>query len=843
MKRLNYQIVTLVLVFAGLYFSANAQQSIIKYRVIDKETGEPLPFVNVQVVGEHRGTTTDLDGYFVAPATESNQRLQFTNVGYAPLSIIADSIIFLKKHRVEMQPTIYQVGEVTINSRENPALRIIRQTVANRDRNNPDKYSSFSFISYNKFFYTSSTDTVGLRERIMAKDTLSGKDSARLNTLNKLAKSNLFLIETINKRRYQHPGRNEEEVLASRVSGLKEQPLFALIASQLQSLSFYSPTITLFTANYLNPISPIGMKGYFFLIEDTVLTQHGDTTFVISFRPHKNRNFDAMKGVLQITTNGFAIKNVIAEPNTPGKFIDTLKVSLKIQQNYQAVEGKWFPAQLSSELRIYSESKEHRQMNAPIVGIGRTYLTEIKVNDPEVKVAALAPALSFSPKAEEQSEEFWNRYRLEQFTDKDRNTYTLVDSLSKANKLNRKMGAAMAVASGNIPWGLFDFPLNRIIGYNQHEGFRLGLGVTTGNKVSKVFKVGGYGAYGFDDKTYKYGGFAQANLHRNMQWMVMANYSHDVAESGAILASEQTSMFSREGIYPFFYDEMDKVEQWNLQTSLRPMRHIKLTIEGNYRNFEPTTAYQFTSNAGRLLDQYEVTSAAAELRFAYGEGFLILPGSAISTGTTVPIVKLRYEHGFEGGKGDIAYNKLLFRCDYSHNFPLLGLLSVSANAGKVWEAVPMGLLFNAHGSNIQHAKPRNYNIEVAGSFGTVYPGEFYSDQFAYLFLRHSFRNLLFKSKHFSPRIMVAANVGVGETSHLNRHQGYQFRKMDKGLYEVGLGIENLLNPVWHLYQKVAGGGQNYLQNLGFSAFYRMGPYAYEKQCDNLFFKISVGFNL
>ncbi len=91
--------------------------------------------------------------------------------------------------------------------------------------------------------------------------------------------------------------------------------------------------------------------------------------------------------------------------------------------------------------------------------------------------------------------------------------------------------------------------------------------------------------------------------------------------------------------------------------------------------------------------------------------------------------------------------------------------------------------------------------------------------------------------------MVAANVGVGETSHHNRHQGYQFRKMDKGLYEVGLGIENLLNPVWHLYQKVAGGGQNYLQNLGFSAFYRMGPYAYEKQCDNLFFKISVGFNI
>lgn len=842
MPNIIYLKVALAIVLTGLFNSANAQQN-IKYRVIDKETGEPLPFVNVQVMGEHRGTITDLDGYFVAPATASNQRLQFTNVGYTPLSISADSIVFLKKHRIEMLLTSYQVGEVTVSARENPALRIIRQTVANRDKNNPEKYSSFSFISYNKFTFSSSLDTVGVRETIMAKDSLTKKDSARLNTLNKLAKTNIFLIETINKRRYQYPGRNEEEVIASKVSGLKEQPLFALIASQLQSLSFYSPNITLFTANYLNPVSPLGMKGYFFLIEDTVLTQQGDTTFVISFRPHKNRNFDAMKGILQITTNGFAIKNVIAEPNVAGKFVDTLKVSLKIQQNYQEVAGKWFPAQLSSELRIFSESKMHGQINAPIVGVGRTYLTEITVNDPEVKVAALAPALSFSPKAEEQSEEFWNRYRLEQFTDKDRNTYKLVDSLSNAANLNRKLGVIMAIASGNIPWGPIDFPLDRVIDYNLHEGFRLGLGVNTGNKISKVFKVGGYGAYGFDDKEVKFGGFAQANLHRNTQWMITANYSRDVAESGAILPSEQTSMLLSEGMYRFFYNEMDMVKQWKVQTSLRPMRHIKLTFEGNYRDIDPTTAYQFIDKTGKLLNQYNVTSAAAELRFAYGEEFLMLPGSVISSGTTAPIVKLRYERGFEGTKGDIAYNKLLFRCDYSHNFHLVGQTSISVNAGKVWEAVPMGLLFNAHGSNIRDAKPHNVNFEVAGTFGTVYSGEFYSDQFAYLFIRHSFRDLLFKSKLFSPKIIVAANLGFGETSHLNRHQGYQFSTMDKGLYEVGVGVENLLNPILHVYQKISGGRKNYLQNLGFSTFYRMGSYAYEKQCNNFYFKISLGFNI
>jgi len=91
--------------------------------------------------------------------------------------------------------------------------------------------------------------------------------------------------------------------------------------------------------------------------------------------------------------------------------------------------------------------------------------------------------------------------------------------------------------------------------------------------------------------------------------------------------------------------------------------------------------------------------------------------------------------------------------------------------------------------------------------------------------------------------MVAANVGYGDLSHKDRHVGYPFRTMNRGLYEVGFGVENLFDPVLHLYQKVLGGSTNYIQSIGFSLFYRMGPYSYLKQSSNLFFRISAGINI
>ena len=101
--------------------------------------------------------------------------------------------------------------------------------------------------------------------------------------------------------------------MASRVSGFKN-PIFAFIGSQLQSFSFYNERFNIFEKYYINPISNGCTGKYYYQIEDTLYNTQTDTTFIISYRPKVNTNFEGLKGLLYINTFHWAIENATAEP-------------------------------------------------------------------------------------------------------------------------------------------------------------------------------------------------------------------------------------------------------------------------------------------------------------------------------------------------------------------------------------------------------------------------------------------------------------------------------------------------------------------------------------------------
>lgn len=73
-------------------------------RVVDAETGEPLPYVNIRV-GKSIGTLTNIEGSFKL-LTDENDVLSFSFVGYERLSLKADQmpdVIRLKPYTVKMK--------------------------------------------------------------------------------------------------------------------------------------------------------------------------------------------------------------------------------------------------------------------------------------------------------------------------------------------------------------------------------------------------------------------------------------------------------------------------------------------------------------------------------------------------------------------------------------------------------------------------------------------------------------------------------------------------------------------------------------------------------------------
>src|SRR4051812_33792531 len=119
-------------------------QYAVEGRVIDGENKNSLAFVSVGIQGSTQGVTADIDGKFKLTSSSKIKALVFSYVGYLPLSLPLEDTASFPPLIVKMKRTPYQLNTVEIKARENPAHRIIRKEINDRDKNNPEKVASFS---------------------------------------------------------------------------------------------------------------------------------------------------------------------------------------------------------------------------------------------------------------------------------------------------------------------------------------------------------------------------------------------------------------------------------------------------------------------------------------------------------------------------------------------------------------------------------------------------------------------------------------------------------------------------------------------------------------------------
>ena len=91
--------------------AAERVSPMIKGRVIDEDTQEPLPGVNVLVKGTSTGTLTDIDGRFSLPRTEEQPSVVASFIGYAPTETLVqqpDSVL------ITLVPDVSSLSEVVV---------------------------------------------------------------------------------------------------------------------------------------------------------------------------------------------------------------------------------------------------------------------------------------------------------------------------------------------------------------------------------------------------------------------------------------------------------------------------------------------------------------------------------------------------------------------------------------------------------------------------------------------------------------------------------------------------------------------------------------------------------
>jgi len=795
-----------LLIFSGVGFS----QSTLTGKVINEKTQEPLPFVNITIKNTTHGTTADVEGRFKISWTEKEATVVFSYVGFEPFTYVTTPEVnhFLL---VKLQEKSTQLHEVVIRPGDNPALKIIRKTILNKPLNDPENLASFSYRAYNKLYFD--MDPTG--------DSAKNK---REKQIRKFADRNhLFISESYTERKYVKPNLSHETVLANRMSGVKD-PVFAFLATDFQPFSFYKDFIPLLTVNYLNPISAGSTERYDFSLSDTLY--HGtDSVFVIAFEPLPGKTFEGLKGQLYISSDGYALEHVLAQPAD-----DRALIEFRIQQKYEKTEGHWFPVQLNTELRF----KELKMGGIKLKYVDRSYLSDIQIGTsiPQQEFGLLN--VDFSALANRRDEIFWNVHRKDSLAVKEKNTYHFYDSLGpRLNRLNFNLKAIEGIVVGRFRVGSFYLPLEDLVRFNRYEGTRIGLGVQTGERISKVFVLTGYAGYGIKDKAWKYGGSFQVNVVPNKEGYFKFSYKRDIVEPGSSdFIRNPYGAWGNESLRSWLSSRMDSVKQYKAEFSVRPFHFSQVSFFLQRQQRNPTYRYTFVTEMNPLGQQQNFIASEVGLqwRLAWKERYIQVGNGKVVPSVVYPQINLHVSRGITGlWDGQYNFTKLEARIDQQWIFRCFGKTTLQLDFGKIFGQVPYPYLFNGKGSDIGDSFFNSF--VVYNYFQTMGLYEFASDQFAYFFLTHNFGRLTgTRSRYFRPELSVVHNMGIGSLKNPEDHQGIQIKTMEKGFLESGLIVSNIFRVNYF---------NLFYYGFGAGAFYRYGDYALPRTADNFTFKFVV----
>lgn len=781
-----------------------AAQYVVTGRVLDQESKEPLVFAHVVLNNGPRGTTTDLAGFFTMTSSQAVTKIKVKYIGYETrqieLETTTDTLEILLKQSTN------QLSEVTVYPGENPADRIIRNVLENRNENDPGNLPYFTYKAYEKTVFTLEEDTTITNKR-------PAEDTTVVAIRNLMEKQHIMMSENVYERKYRN-GKYTDNVEATRFSGMKN-PQFAMLVGQMQSFSFYKNHFSLGEQAFLGPISPNSWNKYFFNIEDTLMMEQ-DTIIILSYQPKKGKSFDALRGMLHVNLSDFALMNASA------KVFDAQGVEIKVQHRYEKLnDGTWFPTQLNTDFKMLGMDFA----GFKVKGVNTTFNREIDLNEKVHAMDISSNTMELATNAHKKDSAYWNLQRGAPLSRKELETYHVVDSVGKTMKLDRRIKLLIAAATGRFPIGPIELDLDKIIDYNEYEGFRLGAGIHTSPNLIKWANLGAYVAYGFKDKEVKYGADAQFTLHKNLGLELRGAYYHDVREMGGqeFLVADNQSI--NEMYRDLVVERLDLVNGWNAGLRINPLRGWHFEAQFRHQDVRSKHGYEYRNElptaAFDTISRYLFTEIRLGFRFAPFEKKLKLGGREIIQDKGAFVLWVTATKGLKDVLlSGFDYWKADLKLQGKFRIRNIGMEYWQLSAGWISTPVPYFKMYTPR------ANYEGLSVFSPNSFETMRPNEFLNQYQIAVHHRHNFGAVKTGINWIRPEFHWANSFGIGWLPDPNRHTGLNIQDMSMGFYETGLVIEDII--------KVN------LIGIGGGVFYRYGPYAFSDQIDNLAFKLSMG---
>jgi hypothetical protein len=437
----------------------------------------------------------------------------------------------------------------------------------------------------------------------------------------------------------------------------------------------------------------------------------------------------------------------------------------------------------------------------------------------------------------ERDPSFWAANRLESLNKDEASIYTLIDTLKTVSKFKTYYSLVSILESGYIELDKLNMDIGdvySVFGYNQAEGNRLRAGARTFRGQNDLWRLEGYLAYGFSDKKFKHGFFAQAVLDPKIRLLISGGHRRDVEQLGLSLTATNDLMGrSIASSSVFTVGNNDKLSQINLTAltiSAEPVKNLTMSLGASYRMvqaalpelfpldfvYEPTILGRKNS-----LNQLDFTA-----RMLYTPGRKVI-GYGVDpkpVNEDYPRLMLQYVHGQKNlFDSDFNFNRL--QLSYTRPWQLggIGTLRTSVEAGRTFDPLPLALL---------HVVPGNQTLfTIYNTFPNLDFYEFVTDTYVSGHLEHNFNGRLFYRIPFLRALNLREIIGVrgvwgtlsAENIALNAPSNFTLNAPDKNAYwEYSLGIGNIFK-VFRIDANFRG---NYLDVPGARPFSITGSFGF-----------------
>lgn len=810
----------------------NFGQTKIKGQVIDFDTTIPLAFA--KVLHEGNVTETDWEGKFEIEVKTFEKPIIIKHKGYYDKFAYANkttSFLLIKAvtNVVDKQPELYT---------DNKVNKIVKKVIENREKNQPEKaLKSFQYENYEYVYVTANPDSISSKIDTIKKRNLLGITKIKIDSSNYkfkklVTKQHLYQTEKVNLIQHNKKG-TKETILATRMAGFK-QPIYEYLGLKLVSYSVYENPFEILENPVQNPISNYGRLLYNYNIIDTVKVE-GRKAYRVYFQPKKLRA-NRLRGLLYIDAENFAVAKAFY------RIYGIVNIEATYTFDYLPEHQLWFPKK-----RIFNVRKGTNNEDLKILGgtikfnasqeqeVGNnasdyTYLAiessvnDIKINEtfeiehPFVRIDVPQTSLA-------KPEKYWNTFTKDTLDKRKLKTYVSLDSLSVAEKIESRLFLGRKIINGYVPISVVDLDLRSVIKYNNYEGFRLGLGGVTNDKLSEKYKIAAYGAYGFKDEAFKFGITPSYRLNKKTESWISASYKDDlseIAETNFVTDSKRFKIYDPRPInISTFYNTKSK--SIFVESKIIPKADSYFGLQNE--KITPLFYYNFVHN-NTIFTDYNLTTAKFAIQWNPFSNFMQTPLGLLEYEKRHPKFSFQFTQSIPGAiDNDFVYSKIDFKTYYEIPYLSGQKSTVLIQAGMVFGDAPLTHLYSIAPNNInKDAILKRITFAGKNSFETMYYNEFFSDRFVSLQLKHTFNRINLGYK-IDPEISVATRFAIGSINNPKNHIGLPFKSLEKGFIESGIEANKIF------------------KGIGLTAYYRYGPNQLARFDDNISIKVSYHLDL